>query len=484
MTEGAGAKIIVAGPEGPGLFSNATSGGMSLATPSEFKTWTNLTLYYRGYQHTAPDLNSFLFAINYADSDTAPYCAAAIYYDGNLNTDLTWNSGGTNLRLDGPAAVVGKLSMAGVFPVGGTAYGYKDGVKWNAGQSFGASIPNYDSTSLTEIATYNGVAVRKVNATCYAAYIWDRILTDNELAYLDNEPYCFLYYPHADIPIKPISKFSIAANSFLLDKWPQAAAAYSFRKLRDFYSGNAVRIRRSSDNAEQDIGFTVDGNFDTGAANSFLNGSTGYITKWYDQSGHGVNLTQTTTANQPTYSASGLSNKPTMTFDGSNDALSTDTNAVSVGNTNMLSNYAVADFSSSRTDANQYQLASYLASGAGVDYNNDASAQLINRTAYVPQFQFYRNDKSSNGTNYTLDVPFIAGVVFDGSYGTCYKNDATSGSSAAISAVFGSTGTIRISGNGVGQNIWIGSCSEFVMWPTSLNHIDIDTAINTYYGIH
>jgi hypothetical protein len=34
-----------------------------------------------------------------------------------------------------------------------------------------------------------------------------------------------------------------------------SAAAYSLRKLRQLYSGSAIRIRRSSDNAEQDIGF-------------------------------------------------------------------------------------------------------------------------------------------------------------------------------------------------------------------------------------
>jgi len=45
----------------------------------------------------------------------------------------------------------------------------------------------------------------------------------------------------------------------LLDTYPDAAAAYSLRKLRADYSGSAVRVRRSSDNTEQDIGFTTQG---------------------------------------------------------------------------------------------------------------------------------------------------------------------------------------------------------------------------------
>lgn len=50
---------------------------------------------------------------------------------------------------------------------------------------------------------------------------------------------------------------------FVLDNISTAStAAYSLRKLRDAYSGSAIRVRRSNDNAEEDIGFTADGNLD------------------------------------------------------------------------------------------------------------------------------------------------------------------------------------------------------------------------------
>jgi hypothetical protein len=57
----------------------------------------------------------------------------------------------------------------------------------------------------------------------------------------------------------------------LLDLFPNAAAAYSLRKLRAAYSGSAVRVRRSSDNTEQDIGFTTQGELDTTSLLSFVN---------------------------------------------------------------------------------------------------------------------------------------------------------------------------------------------------------------------
>ena len=57
----------------------------------------------------------------------------------------------------------------------------------------------------------------------------------------------------------------------LLDLFPNAAAAYSLRKLRAAYSGAAVRVRRSSDNTEQDIAFDANGNLDTSSLLSFVN---------------------------------------------------------------------------------------------------------------------------------------------------------------------------------------------------------------------
>jgi len=51
------------------------------------------------------------------------------------------------------------------------------------------------------------------------------------------------------------SKTEIPPSSLLLDLYPGATVAYSLRKLRTAYSGSAIRVRRSSDNTEQDFGF-------------------------------------------------------------------------------------------------------------------------------------------------------------------------------------------------------------------------------------
>jgi hypothetical protein len=90
----------------------------------------------------------------------------------------------------------------------------------------------------------------------------------------------------------------------LLDLYPNAAAAYSLRKLRAAYTGSAVRIRRSSDNAESDIGF-LNNEFDSAAAQTFCGAGNGFITTWYDQE-NSFNLTNSTASTQPQIVASGL----------------------------------------------------------------------------------------------------------------------------------------------------------------------------------
>ena len=63
------------------------------------------------------------------------------------------------------------------------------------------------------------------------------------------------------------SKTGISPSFLILDLYPNAAVGYSLRKLRTDYSGNAIRVRRNIDNAEQDISFSGN-DLDT---NSMLN---------------------------------------------------------------------------------------------------------------------------------------------------------------------------------------------------------------------
>lgn len=104
-----------------------------------------------------------------------------------------------------------------------------------------------------------------------------------------------------------------------------AAAAFSVRRLREAYTGPLLRVRRSTDNAEQDIGATVAGNLNTAALNTFCAAATCFVSNWYDQSGGGRNATQATAASQPRIAASGVleavNARPAIKGDGVDDQM-------------------------------------------------------------------------------------------------------------------------------------------------------------------
>lgn len=118
----------------------------------------------------------------------------------------------------------------------------------------------------------------------------------------------------------------IPVGTLLLDLFPGAAAAYSLRLLRTAYVGAAIRVIRTSDNAEQDIGFLPDGTLDISTLQTFVGISDGLVKIQYDQSTNGFDLdAQTDTDNMPKIIIAGVlqttNNLPAMLFDGIGDVL-------------------------------------------------------------------------------------------------------------------------------------------------------------------
>jgi len=77
-----------------------------------------------------------------------------------------------------------------------------------------------------------------------------------------------------------------------LNQFPGAILGLSLDKLDKNYTGSAIKVRRSSDNAELDIGF-VDGILDTASLLDFVGSGNGFVSVIYDQVGSN-NMTQTT----------------------------------------------------------------------------------------------------------------------------------------------------------------------------------------------
>lgn len=91
---------------------------------------------------------------------------------------------------------------------------------------------------------------------------------------------------------------------FLLDELAdlgvQAAGAFSTRKLRAAYAGPCMRVRRPTDDAALDIGFTSSGDFDIAAARAFAGIDPLFVTNWFSQVGPaGASIAQGSSNAQP-----------------------------------------------------------------------------------------------------------------------------------------------------------------------------------------
>jgi hypothetical protein len=141
---------------------------------------------------------------------------------------------------------------------------------------------------------------------------------------------------------------------------------YSLRKRMSSYSGSGIRVRRSSDNAEFDIGFASDGTLDIASLSSYVGSGDGYVTKWYDQSGFTNNFAQTISSLQPSVMTSGVYSGKII-FDGVSQRLDSSNSS---GTPTDVSIYAFANI---RNLTGQEQILLSLAP----NFNITASLALI-----------------------------------------------------------------------------------------------------------
>lgn len=114
-------------------------------------------------------------------------------------------------------------------------------------------------------------------------------------------------------------KLAGGGNPFtpILDLYSGATMGFSLLQISSAYTGDCIKVRRSSDNTEAFIAFK-NGALDTVALLAFCGSGDGYVTIWYDQSGNGKHATQVTALNQPQIVDSGAviieGDKPTLNF--------------------------------------------------------------------------------------------------------------------------------------------------------------------------
>jgi hypothetical protein len=272
--------------------------------------------------------------------------------------------------------------------------------------------------------------------------------------------------------------------SYLLDMYGGASSAYSLRKLSSTYSGSAIRVRRSSDNAEQNIGFSGD-DLDTTSLLSFVGANNGFVTTWYDQSGTN-NAIQTTASNQPQIVTSGtintLNGKTAINF---NRDLSKYlyVNSTSVLNIQeCISTFSVANFTN--TGGNYGQI---MSKGYGVDGGYTLSQQA-DGTNYVWLFIENESFTPSSVTNKNQQYLFSNTNATGTNNIKLYQNNTIHIQGTTSQDLTGSNSyQFNVGRNNRDNSYYInGNIQEIVLYPTyqQTNLTAINTEINTYYGIY
>lgn len=177
------------------------------------------------------------------------------------------------------------------------------------------------------------------------------------------------------------------------------AIAVGLHRLRSDYNGPALQVRRASDNQVQDIGF-FGNDIDIAALNTFLNGSQGYCSILYDQSGNGRNVAQASATNQPLFVGSGLNGKPVLHFN---------TSQFMAKNTVFSTPYTIVSYAR-QTGTNRQRLISSIS-------NN----WLLGWWSGVSDVAYF-NGWVSNSSSVADNNPVVYSATGSGSLSSVYKN--------------------------------------------------------------
>jgi len=271
----------------------------------------------------------------------------------------------------------------------------------------------------------------------------------------------------------------------ILDIYPSAYVAYSTRKVRTAYAGNCLRVRRSSDNAETNIGFV--GNYiDTVTLLAFCGAGNGFVTTWYDQSGNSRNSTQTTAINQPQIVSSGAlilkNNKLSLQFDGTNDSLTaTGTSGITIGPSTY---YAVSSRGNTSAVNRTVFATGILAgeSGYGIYYNtsNQIQSQVRFNIVNIASSTAYTNTLSTiNLMLSTTNTTFLNSYFNGGALNNVPFSFANSNTTRNLCI------GARIDSFGPGFNL-NGNITEVIIWQIdyTATKSGIESNVNSYYSIY
>jgi len=236
--------------------------------------------------------------------------------------------------------------------------------------------------------------------------------------------------------------------------------------MRAAYAGFCIRVRRSSDNTERNIGF-VGNVIDTVDLLAFVGAGDGFVVRKHDHSVNGFDATQATAANQPRIVSAGVldvqNGKASLVSTGGRHLGVTSWGTVSqpftrcyvITDNGGSTGHLVNSFSGTPNTADFVQLANIIALFAG-STSPSTSLPLI-PTVFVNTFNAAASSISKNGV-------------------------LTTGNSGANAFA----GISLFAQNSSGATPWNGSMAEFIAFTSALSTADrqlLERDQGTYYGI-
>jgi hypothetical protein len=272
-----------------------------------------------------------------------------------------------------------------------------------------------------------------------------------------------------------------SGSSYLLDTY-SAEGAYSMRKISSTAT-NCIRVRRSDNNAEQDIGFVSD-ELDTTSLLSFVGANDGFVTTWYDQSGNSRDAVSPTAVTQPRIVNSGVletkNTKPAIYFN--DDWLKYSGQVVPLA-TNPFSYFTVSSHETANDSGVVFK--SYdIQQPSGGSYvlnwhdrsNFELNFHIRTSTAYFANLSVQRDN-----SNYKL----LSGFVDGSNNMSAFDNGATGTTNTYSGTYTSNVFMIGRPATGFASFQLVGHIGEIIILNTdeSANRVAIETDINNYYTV-
>ena len=275
--------------------------------------------------------------------------------------------------------------------------------------------------------------------------------------------------------ISPIIE-GLSGTPGILNSYPNATAAYSLRVLNTSYTGAAIRVRRSSDNTELDIGFDSVGNLDTTTLLNFVGVTgNGFVTRWYDQSGNTRTATQTTAANQPIIVSIGLLEtqlgKPCVRFSKvTGNGLAT---SVIINNPFSIIGVMSQDLSTGNVFQSRMLSTTSAATGSTIVIRRSDNISIYTSVTVLTNFPSQISNQ-----------PYLISFLRQTSTSNIYQNNITVANSSTTTSNWGGFEMNTPTYDTTNASLW--RASEIIVYPTNQNAniSGIHSNINSYYSIY